>query len=184
MSERSFKKRFEEDGFVILKGVLSGEQLDRYRGMTDRIVGYAEQELPDPFDGYLLKNRPEQGALLKHRPDQGVLYDLYQRHPEFHDAIRVPPVLDALESVLGPDIYMYTNSLIYKPKGKRNQVPWHQDFGKRTNEPLKYICWIALDKTTKENGCVKVIPGTHKRGFIPQSLWRAKLIMIAYQKML
>lgn len=157
MSNGTLQRQFQENGFVILKGVLNEEQLQRYRAMTDRIVAYAEQGLPDPFEKYF----------LKHRVDQGVLYDLYQRHPEFHDAIRVPAVLDALETVLGPDIYMYTNSLIYKPKGKRNGVPWHQDFGKRPNEPIKYITWIALDKTSRENGCVKVIPGTHQRGFIP-----------------
>jgi phytanoyl-CoA hydroxylase len=61
---------------------------------------------------------------------------------------------------------MYENSLVYKPKGKRNGVPFHQDFISRTNEPVKCITWTAFDEINERNGCLRVIPGSHRNGFL------------------
>lgn len=147
----------KEQGFVIIKNAIPESKLVELRVLQSRIVEYADKNLVDPFKDYY----------LNHRSDQGVLYDLYQRHPEFQDLVKNDKVLDALEVVLGPNIYLYDNSLIYKPKGRRNEVPWHQDFMSRPDEPLKYIVWMALDNVVKENGALKVIPGSHKEGFLP-----------------
>lgn len=146
-----------DDGYTILKGVFSPSTLRPVVDLVDRILAHAGKGLEDPFKKHY----------MRHRDDQGVLYDLYQRHPEFHSLAANPKILDALETMLGPDIYLYVNSLISKPPGKRNGVPWHQDFIKRTDEPVKYIVWMALDDATRENGCVKFIPKSHKAGFLP-----------------
>lgn len=146
-----------DDGYTILKGVFAPDTLAPVVDLVDRALAHASKGLEDPFHNHY----------MRHRDDQGVLYDLYQRHPEFQPLASHPRILDALESALGPDIYLYVNSLISKPAGKRNGVPWHQDFIKRTDEPVKYIVWMALDDATRENGCVKVIPGSHKAGFLP-----------------
>jgi len=146
---------FDRDGFVVLHKVFEAEVLAQMRQTLVDIVEYAEQGLEDPFIKYY----------LKHRADQGVLYDLLQRHPEFHEMARNPRVLDALEAVLGPDIFLYENSVVYKPKGRQNGVPYHQDFISRPNEPVKYIAWMAVDRVTKESGALKVLPGSHKGGF-------------------
>ncbi|WP_286885406.1 phytanoyl-CoA dioxygenase family protein [Aneurinibacillus sp. UBA3580] len=145
------------DGYTILKNVFNKEQLQDVCSLIDEVIEYAEKDLIDPFKMFY----------LGHRPDQGVLYDLYQRHPEFRDMAQNKIILDTLQQVLGEDIFIYENSMVYKPKGKRNGVPWHQDFISRRTEPIKYIVWIALDKITKDNGCLKVIPGSHRLGFLP-----------------
>lgn len=155
MVETSFD--FEHDGFIVLRKVFTPDFLADIRQTLINIVTYADQNLEDPFTRYY----------LKHRADQGVLYDLFQRHPEFHAMARNADILDALESVLGPDIFLYENSVVYKPKGKRNGVPYHQDFISRPNEPAKFIAWMAVDKVTKDSGALKVIPGSHKNGFLP-----------------
>lgn len=69
--------------------------------------------------------------------------------------------------MLGENIYLYVNSVVYKPKGRENDVPWHQDFLSRPEESRRYIAWIALHDANRENGCLKVIPGSHKRGYLP-----------------
>lgn len=153
----STKYSFEDDGFVILENVFSEEELIKMRNLTERIVEHGEKELEDPFSSYY----------MRHRTDQGALYDLFQRHPEFQEMARNKTVLDTLENVLGKDIFLYENSLVYKPKGKANEVPWHQDFINRPTEPIKHIAWIALDDVKIENGAMKVIPGSHKLGFLP-----------------
>src|SRR5688500_5815950 len=124
-------RRFElrKDGFTLLKGVHSEEQTQAARSLVLRVIEYAERGLVDPFARYY----------LPHRADQGALYDVLQRHPELWDFARTPAVLDALAGELGDDIYMYENSVVYKPKGKRNAVPYHQDFISRPDEPLKLV---------------------------------------------
>jgi phytanoyl-CoA hydroxylase len=148
---------FDRDGFVVLRRVFDLQTLEQTRQILQDIVCYADRGLEDPFLKYY----------LRHRPDQGVLYDLFQRHPEFDRLARNPRVLDALEQVLGPDIFLYENSVVYKPKGRQNGVPYHQDFISRSNEPVKFIAWMAIDRVTKESGALKVLPGSHKGGFLP-----------------
>jgi phytanoyl-CoA hydroxylase len=80
--------------------------------------------------------------------------------------VRNGRILDALEQVLGPDIFLYENSVVYKPRGRKNGVPYHQDFISRPNEPLKCVAWMAIDRVTKESGALKVLPGSHKAGFL------------------
>lgn len=148
---------FAEDGFVILRQVFDADTLAQMRALLVDIVHYADQGLEDPFTRYY----------LPHRADQGVLFDLFQRHPEFDALARAPRVLDALETVLGPDILLYENSVVYKPKGRKNGVPYHQDFISRSDEPIKFIAWMAIDRVTRDSGALKVIPGSHKNGFLP-----------------
>jgi phytanoyl-CoA hydroxylase len=144
----------KEDGAQILRGVFSKEETQNLKKLVSAIVEYADQGLEDPFERYY----------MGHISDQGVLYDLFQRHPEFQDFAKNPRILDALVPLLGEDIMLYVNSLIFKPKEIDNEVPWHQDFLNRPDEPPKVICWIALDDATKENGCLRVIPGSHTKG--------------------
>lgn len=147
----------ENDGFTILPKVFDDETLKQMRKLTDEIIEYSEMGLEDPFSNYY----------MRHRADNGVLYDLFYRHPEFQALARNPKILDAMELVLGKDIFLYENSLVYKPRGKPNEVPWHQDFINRSHEPIKYIAWIAFDPVTIENGAMKILPGSHKNGFMP-----------------
>lgn len=148
---------FNDDGFVVLKNVFDELTLKNMRKLTDDIIKHGEKELEDPFSKYY----------MRHRTDQGALYDLFQRHPEYQEIAKNKNILDVISTVVGEDIFLYENSLVYKPKNKSNEVPWHQDFINRPDEPIKYIAWIAFDDVTIENGAMKVIPGSHKNGFLP-----------------
>lgn len=153
---------FSNDGYIVLRNVFDENKLKSIRELVDKIEAYSEKKLQDPFLDWS----------LLHRSDQGVLYDLFQRHPEFRSMAESTKILDALEISLGNDIYLYDNSLIYKPFGKRNGVPWHQDFISRPTEPYKTVVWMPIDDVDIENGTLKVIPGSHKNGFMPW--YRAK----------
>jgi len=147
----------QNDGFTILKNIFSDRQLSPVRKLVEESVEYCEKNLNDPFEKYF----------LPHRAETGVLYDLLQRNPLFLELASNPIILDELEKSLGKDIALYENSLVFKPKEKNNAVPWHQDFINRSKEPIKFMAWIALDDIRKENGAMKVIPGSHKKGFLP-----------------
>jgi len=80
------------------------------------------------------------------------LYDLV------HDA----RILDAVESVIGPDILCWSSSLFVKEPGDPAFVAWHQDSFYWGLEPDDVVsAWIAFAPSTLENGAMQVIPGTH-----------------------
>jgi phytanoyl-CoA hydroxylase len=77
-----------------------------------------------------------------------------------------PEVMRVLTSVLGPDVFMYENSLVFKPQGRDNAVPWHQDFISRQDEPAKFVSWTALDDVHEGNGAMWAIPKSHANGYL------------------
>lgn len=78
----------------------------------------------------------------------------------------LPPVLDVLTAVIGPNVKMMQSMLFLKAEGKPGQA-WHQDeyFIPTRDRSLTGV-WIALDDATVENGCLWVIPGSHRAGVL------------------
>ena len=80
-----------------------------------------------------------------------------------------PAVLDAVEAVLGPDILLWDGAFIIKEPGGRHFVSWHQDLTYWGLAPADGVVsvWIALSPVTPEQGCVRMISGSHRRGALP-----------------
>jgi chlorinating enzyme len=80
------------------------------------------------------------------------------------DFARIPEVLDMVGQVIGPDFLLWGTTVFGKPAGTGKRVPWHQDGEYWPIRPLATCsAWIALDDATPENGCLRVIPGSHKQ---------------------
>jgi len=80
-----------------------------------------------------------------------------------------PRVLDAVERVLGPDVLVWNTHWFPKFPGDRTYVSWHQDATYWGLTPPKVTtAWIALSESTIENGCLKVLPGSHLGDLMPQ----------------
>ena len=81
-------------------------------------------------------------------------------------ALHAPKIVDALTSVIGPNVKAMQSMLFIKSEGKPGQA-WHQDeFFIPTRDRSLTATWIALDDATVENGCLWVLPGSHRRGVI------------------
>jgi hypothetical protein len=79
------------------------------------------------------------------------------------DFARIPEILDMVGQVIGPDFLLWGTTVFGKPAGTGKRVPWHQDGEYWPIKPLATCsAWIALDDATPENGCLRVIPGSHK----------------------
>lgn len=135
----------------------------------DQIAQYHE-------DGYVI---PQQFSLTEEE-----LSDLRERHarlvaqhPEFHNYCshllafdlaflnyaRHPTILKMVEQVLGPDFALWNSSFFAKPAKGGLKTPWHQDGEYWPIRPLATCTvWIAIDDSTPENGCLRIIPGSHK----------------------
>ena len=84
----------------------------------------------------------------------------FRRSYEFS---RHPKILDVVEDLIGPDIYVLSSRFWMKPGKDGTFVSWHQDsayFGLEPNELV--TVWLALTDSEPENGCLRVIPGTHR----------------------
>jgi len=88
-------------------------------------------------------------------------------HPELFEWLFDDDVLDLVEPITGPDIALFSSHFICKPAGTGKRVPWHEDSGywKGRLDPMEVVTvWLAVDPSTPENGCMRVIPGTHTTG--------------------
>ncbi|KAI9003451.1 hypothetical protein DFJ74DRAFT_438270 [Hyaloraphidium curvatum] len=82
--------------------------------------------------------------------------------PWICDVVRHPAVLDAVESVLGPDIMCYSSQFFTKRAGDPAFVSFHQDktyWGLSTADVV--TAWVAFTPSTPQSGCMRIVPGTH-----------------------
>jgi hypothetical protein len=85
--------------------------------------------------------------------------------PWFFRYLAHPRVLDVIESFIGPDIALWSSHLISKPQGNGKAVPWHTDgeYWQQRLQPMEVITlWLAVDDSTVENGCMRVVAGSHR----------------------
>lgn len=89
------------------------------------------------------------------------------QYPELFEWLFADEVLDLVEPILGPDIALFASHFICKPRGNGKRVPWHEDshYWKTMITPMEVVTvWLAIDPSTKQNGCMYVIPRTHNTG--------------------
>ena len=85
--------------------------------------------------------------------------------------VKKKEILDHVEKVLGSDILCWSASFFNKEAHDPNMVSWHQDLTYWGLEPLEIVtAWIALTPSTKENGCMRVVPGSQAQGQIGQEI--------------
>ncbi len=78
------------------------------------------------------------------------------------------PLVETALELLGPDVRLYWDQAVSKPPGATSDVPWHQDNGYTPVVPEEYLTFtLAIDATTRENGCLWIQPGSHRCGVRP-----------------
>ena len=88
--------------------------------------------------------------------------------PWLADLVRDPRVVDPVSAVLGPDLLCWSSIFFAKRPDARSFVAWHQDatyWGLSSAEVA--TAWIAFTASTPENGCLRVIPGSHTIDRLP-----------------
>ncbi|MGC4938092.1 phytanoyl-CoA dioxygenase family protein [Kribbella sp. DT2] len=160
METTDLKKSFDRDGYVVLEQALSpgevGKLLDEAvricRGELGAIDG-AQPAVPGETDEDVLRR-----YLCIHYPHK--LSELMLA------TMRHPAVVAALTAVIGENVKGMQSMLFIKSEGKPGQA-WHQDeMFIPTRDRSLTAAWIALDDATTENGCLWVLPGSHRRGVI------------------
>ncbi len=140
--------QYQRDGFLFPVDCLTPEEVRYFRGRLEEF----ERAQGDTF-GKLPNLVRSKSHLLFTWMDELV------RHPK---------VLDAVESLIGPNILIYHLTSWLKEPGEPSHVSWHQDGTYFGLEPYEQItAWIALTDATPEMGCIKIIPGSQVIGQRP-----------------
>jgi Phytanoyl-CoA dioxygenase (PhyH) len=139
---------YRRDGQVTPEWRLPDELLRRMRASLERLVAARTDIRPDFI-------------ALPHVPWPGG-EDIAR---EFFEHSTHPAFLDLAEQVIGPDLILWGTTVFCKPPVEGLEVPWHQDGQYWPIRPRATVTlWIALDDATPENGCMRVIPGSHRMG--------------------
>lgn len=133
-------KLFERDGFVIFRNVVDTD----LTAQASEHVAWLQQRHPE-LRGEDLGNQ------------------LVARDPFWVRLVSDQRLVDIAEQFVGPDIALFASHYICKPPYSGRRVLWHQDGAYWPLEPMKVITlWLAIDDSTPENGCLRVIPGSHR----------------------
>ena len=144
---------FEHDGFVCPVPALDATEVALYRSL---------------YDAFHLRHADRLAAMRAG--------DRWQIHADTHFAFRWVDaltrharVLDAVERIIGPDILAWNTNWFVKMPGDGSYIGWHQDGAYWGLSPMEVVtAWIALGPVTRAHGCMRVIPGSHQRPYLPQ----------------
>ena len=151
------KRQFAEDGYFLIEDLFTREEMDALAVRIEAIQRRHEEELAAKggtegisraseitFTAFLAENDPEIRA--------------FTTRPEF---------VAITTQLLGPDTDLYWNQSVFKMPETEREFPWHQDDGYTPVTPSPYLTlWLALNDATPENGCISVLPGSHRRGLV------------------
>ena len=89
--------------------------------------------------------------------------------PALHDVLWNPKFLQPASQLLNAPIRFWHDQIFFKPAHHGGVVAWHQDYSYWTRtQPMAHLsCWIGLDDSTVDNGCVHYVPGSHRWNLLP-----------------
>ena len=147
------QNNFSNDGYIIKKNLFSEDEINKLK----KFIESSSDKKNDARE-----TRSSTGklsiTLWDHTSD-----DLFGK---FYTNERI---VKPMEEYLGDEVYHYHSKIIWKKPGDGG-FDWHQDYGYWYHNACLYpdmgSCFIMLDRATKENGCLKVLKGSHKVGRI------------------
>jgi len=162
LADRGSIENFERDGFVIGIPILEARQIEALREGLDELMGHRAE---DPlFYEYHRNESKDDGRSLLHA------LGAWRVLPAFHDLIFHRPIVEMAEQLLKGPVRFWHDQVFVKPPHDGAVVAWHQDYSYWTRTvPLAHLtCWIGLDDSSEENGCVQYVPGSHHWHLLPR----------------
>lgn len=144
-------KTYAEQGYLIIRGIIRPEGVKQ---MQEECMAAwnKEKEAFDPNKSWL---------------QNSLLVNIHHQAPTVRDYYFDGPMVDIATQLIGPNVKGATSQLTFKMKGNTKPFGWHQDNGYGELEPYNAITTLtALDDTDRGNGCLWLIPGSHKQGQI------------------
>ena len=152
-------QQFNLDGFIIARSLFDAEEMELLVNKSKADAGLQE----DAYGRSDAQGNTIKLALWNHPQDD--LYGMFSRCRR---------IVDSVEKLLGGEVYHYHSKMILKEPHVGGAWEWHQDYGYWYNNgclfPYMASCMIAVDRATRENGCLQVLKGSHHMGRIEHSV--------------
>ncbi|XP_042542073.1 phytanoyl-CoA dioxygenase, peroxisomal isoform X1 [Dipodomys spectabilis] len=165
LEQRQF---YEENGFLVIKNLVSDEDIQRFRDEFEKICRKEVKQ-----DGLIVMKDVSISKLQLGLSEKVVtkIQD-FQEDPELFRYCTLPQILKYVECFTGPNIMAMHTMLINKPPDtgkKTSRHPLHQDLHYFPFRPSNHIvcAWTAMEHIDRNNGCLVVLPGTHKGSLKP-----------------
>ena len=175
MAEINYRETWDRDGFIVLRHAVEPETGE---AMLSYVEGLVRDNAPGNPDVLTVK-APDgspvhvvRGSIIipekkpnpyADNPEDHIskVFNLH-RHEPFKRFTKLPVILDVLEQIMGPDIDCFQSQFIFKNAAAWGQ-PWHQDSYYMPLDKLPQVgVWLAVSEATLENGCLSVLPGSHR----------------------
>jgi ectoine hydroxylase-related dioxygenase (phytanoyl-CoA dioxygenase family) len=147
------QNNFSNDGYIIKKNLFSEDEINKLKKFIE-------------------SSSDKKNDARETRSSTGKLSITLWDHPSddlFGKFSTNERIVKPMEEYLGDEVYHYHSKIIWKKPGDGG-FDWHQDYGYWYHNACLYpdmgSCFIMLDRATKENGCLKVLKGSHKVGRI------------------
>lgn len=158
------KAAFERDGYFVAEEFLSADEVKSIQREITAIV----DRYPDvPEELVQIEPAVRRGAIEPESVELGVrkLFRMTLHNELFRSLAYHPVMVGIAVELIGQDVALFQSMLLMKPPRFGGQKVWHQDNAYFRLEPNDVFgFWIALDDTDVENGCMHVIPGSHRKG--------------------
>lgn len=154
---------FHGNGYLKGIRILDDEQIETLRHELAEMADLAEDDR-DLFYEYNSNESNDPTMVLFHA------LGAWRVRPGFHDLLWHPAFLVPASQLLGGAVRFWHDQLFCKPAHHGGEVIWHQDYSYWTRtKPMAHLtCWIGLDDSTRENGCVHYVPKSHKWNLLPR----------------
>jgi hypothetical protein len=139
---------------------LHSADIERYRrdGVLFPLSAFNPAEIAEYYDAICAMENARAGRL-----PPLLNFKLHLLVPWLWDMIHDARIVDPVEDILGPDIVCWEASFVSKPAGDPAHTSWHQDAPYRgLSDPDGATAWVAFTASDRRNGCVRVLPGTHR----------------------
>ena len=155
---------FHRDGFLTGVQVLDDHQVET---LCAELAGLMDTSHPthELFHEYHSNESSNPETILFHA------LGAWRTGPAFHDVLWSPAFLMSASQLLDGAVRFWHDQLFCKPAHHGGVVAWHQDYSYWTRtQPMAHLtCWIALDDSTRDNGCLYYVPGSHKWNLLPMT---------------
>ncbi|MBA2482302.1 MAG: phytanoyl-CoA dioxygenase family protein [Planctomycetes bacterium] len=148
--------RYQRDGFVLACGLLSAPEVAALNAEMPRLLDI------DGDDG-LHRERERSGAVRQ-------VYLAHRHSPPYRDLSRDARIVGPVKHIIGNDVYIWHSKINVKDAFEGTVWLWHQDFGYwvRDGVEARFVsAMVFLDRATVNNGCLMVVPGSHRWGMLP-----------------
>ncbi len=147
---------YREQGGFILQDAFTADEVAALTAALDPMEAAANDALQHQSADQPGIARADEIVFRAHVVMASPVANTFARHPVFVQLCR---------DLIGPQVRLYWDQLVYKRPGTAEEFPWHQDNGYNYVAPQQYLtCWVALTDATEANGCPWITPGLHLHG--------------------